>query len=877
MIFISRKIYEIAFELAGKLNSSFSSSFVAATKDMKKLDEKIRALNTTKDKVTRFRALKSEISETERRFDDAQAEVKRLAEEIRSTDRPTRELERSFERAKKQAGALKDKLGKQRSELHSLRGSLSRAGVSTRDLARDNARLTKEIDKATAAQRKLVKLYNAIEKNEAAKANKRGELFDTVALTAAVAAPVNVAMNFESAMADVRKVVDFEAPGQFKAMSKDILDLSTKIPVAADGLAQIVAAGGQAGIERENLTKFAEDAAKMAVAFDITADEAGQKMATWRTTFRLTQEQVVGLSDQINHLSNNTAVTAPRLSEIVSRVGSLGGLAGLTAGEVAALGAAMPHVEPEVASTGLKKLFTTLTAGEAATKAQSEALAALGFDTTELAKRMQTDAKGALTDFLRAIQKLPEEERLSYFKEILGEEGLVALGPLTKNIDLIENNLKMIGDAANYAGSMEEEFASRSETTSNSLQLLRNSVSKAGITVGSVLLPPLAGMAQKMATAANIATDFAEEHPALTKAIIYSTTAVIGLKIASVGLGYGWSLLKGSGLSLLSTIQKVTSGQAKQNVMMTAGKAKALGMAGATKTWALAQRALNLALRMNPIGLVITAIGALVIAGIALYKNWDTAREKASQMWATISDAFKEGVNLAIGWINALIEKINLIPGININAIGKLHTSKQEVSPMAQRGAQLSTSESVMKTKGITPHAEGGVLNKPHLGLVAEAGPEVIIPLTKRNRALELWYKTGQLLGITNQNITTNTVGNSYTSITGNKYKSNRVTNLLKKNGITLHAEGGVFGRISNNSIASSFSFKSFLADFARSFSIAGGARDGLSIKIGKVVFAPVVKGANVDEIMAELEAQKRSFMKDFKDMLHQQGRLAYD
>ena len=52
-----------------------------------------------------------------------------------------------------------------------------------------------------------------------------------------------------------------------------------------------------------------------------------------------------------------------------------------------------------------------------------------------------------------------------------------------------------------------------------------------------------------------------------------------------------------------------------------------------------------------------------------------------------------------------------------------------------------------------TPHAEGGLMTKPHLGLVGEAGPEMIIPLSqsRRNRALGLWRETGQMLGMSDR------------------------------------------------------------------------------------------------------------------------------
>lgn len=54
------------------------------------------------------------------------------------------------------------------------------------------------------------------------------------------------------------------------------------------------------------------------------------------------------------------------------------------------------------------------------------------------------------------------------------------------------------------------------------------------------------------------------------------------------------------------------------------------------------------------------------------------------------------------------------------------------------------------KGKQATAYANGGYINRPHLGLVGEAGPEMIIPLSqsKRARALSLYEQTGKALGV---------------------------------------------------------------------------------------------------------------------------------
>ncbi|ENM3334427.1 phage tail tape measure protein, partial [Salmonella enterica subsp. enterica serovar Anatum] len=147
------------------------------------------------------------------------------------------------------------------------------------------------------------------------------------AVLGALALPVNAAIGFESKMADIRKVVDgLDDKKAFAQMSDDILTLSTQLPMAAEGIAEIVAAGGQAGIARGDLMQFANDAVKMGGAFDTTAEESGQMMAQWRTAFRLTQEDVVVLADKINYLGNTGPANAKKISDIVTRIGPLGGV-----------------------------------------------------------------------------------------------------------------------------------------------------------------------------------------------------------------------------------------------------------------------------------------------------------------------------------------------------------------------------------------------------------------------------------------------------------------------------------------------------------------------------------------------------------------------
>ena len=181
-----------------------------------------------------------------------------------------------------------------------------------------------------------------------------------LALAAPIGLATRAAIEFESAFADVKKVVEFTPALGPEVLQQQLIALSRQIPRSAAELTQIAAAAGQAGIALEELAGFTEDAAKVAVAFDISAQEAGDTLAKLRNIFGMTQPQVVQLADAVNHLSNNMAATAPQILEVLKRIGGTGQLVGLTAQQMAALGAAMlaTGTRPEVVATGLQPSST---------------------------------------------------------------------------------------------------------------------------------------------------------------------------------------------------------------------------------------------------------------------------------------------------------------------------------------------------------------------------------------------------------------------------------------------------------------------------------------------------------------------------------------
>lgn len=406
----------------------------------------------------------------------------------------------------------------------------------------------------------------------------------------AMAAPfvmgVKAAIGFESAMADVKKVVNFNTPQQFKDMSQDVRNLSKELPMSAEGIAAIVAAGGQSGIAREELNAFAQDAVKMGIAFDTTAEESGSMMAKWRTAFKLNQTEVVVLADKINELGNTGAASVGQISKIVTAIGPLGEIAGLNAGQIAAMASSLAGVgiAEDVAATGMKNFALTLTAGTAATKSQKQALKALRLDSAAIAKGMSVDSEGTINKVLKSIAKVEKSKQAAVLTQLFGKESVGAIAPLLTNMDTLQKNFALVNDEQKYGRSMQKEYASRSATTANALQLMQNRVTDLGISVGSALLPPLNEFLAVVGPIISQVSDLAAANPVLIQTL--------------VGAAVGFTALR----------------------LVTLSATVAMGLMNAVAT-------------MSPIGLVVRGIA--IAAGL-LMANWSTVAPYFQAIWEKI-------------------------------------------------------------------------------------------------------------------------------------------------------------------------------------------------------------------------------------------------
>ena len=583
-------------------------------------------------------------------------------------------------------GSTTSQLGKIGSEINRVKKNQAMLGESIRTFGSmgknvDNLRaryssVTNELNRLTKAQEKLNRVEQLRQKNASARGAAATVLGGTVAASAAMVVPVKLAIDFESSMADVKKVFS-GTDSQFKAINTEILKMSTTLPMAAKDIATIVASGAQSGIAAGELTKFAETAVKMGVAFDIGAEESGQAMAEMRTAFKMSQDEVTSLADKINFLGNNTPAAAKGIMEIVQRIGPLGEVGGFASGSIAALGATIRGmgVAEEVAATGIKNMMLALVAGESATKSQKAAYKDLGLDSEKVAKDMQINAEATTLNVLKQVSKLDKYKQGAILKDLFGSESLGSIAPLLTNMSALEKNLNGVSQANKNAwnNSMQKEYEARANTTANKLQLLKNNVSGLGITIGTALLPMVSSVAEKLSTVIASVTDWAQKNPVLASTltkVAVGTVAVVG-GIAAVALGVttiiGPIALAISSFSVLGSSSGVAITMLGKMIAPIKAIGTVFGLVGKT-------------MLANPMILAITAIVA-VVAGAAylIYKNWEPIKAFFSDLWSgvqstissswngiksTLSEAWggiKEVFNTGINFIKDIIKSVDTV------------------------------------------------------------------------------------------------------------------------------------------------------------------------------------------------------------------------
>ncbi|EPS7807375.1 phage tail tape measure protein [Escherichia coli] len=192
------------------------------------------------------------------------------------------------------------------------------------------------------------------------------------------------------------------------------------------------------------------------------------------------------------------------------------------------------------------------------------------------------------------------------------------------------------------------------------------------ITLGDQLAPSFISLTQELIPVIQGAKHWVATHPQFVSGAFKLISALLAIKIATIGLKLGLNLLispfvnvwktavllrtnwlrltlalgEGGKLRWLVTgFGAVARGVRTLGGVLSGGLVRGIMIAGRAVLW------IGRALMMNPIGLVITAVAA---AAYLIYRNWGAVSGWFKQRWADIQEAFNGGIagtgKLLINW-----------------------------------------------------------------------------------------------------------------------------------------------------------------------------------------------------------------------------------
>ena len=273
----------------------------------------------------------------------------------------------------------------------------------------------------------------------------------------------------------------------YSDMENYVQRLSMDIPRTTEQLTTMSAALGQSGkdVTEQTQTGILRDTAVAATAMDLDDQTAGDYMAKWEASFtkrdadgnkvNYSHDDVMRLMNQINYLGANNATTAAEIASSVNKSASIGQLAGVDPSTTAAIATAMQAtgVDTERTGTTISRIYTNISKGSSATKAQKEMWEELGFTATGVASSMQKDGTGTLMKVFGAINQLPDERKIAALNTLFNQWAVEGGAKVTNNLDLLMKTLSEVSDESAYSGSMEREFAINTGTE-ESLRTMRD-------------------------------------------------------------------------------------------------------------------------------------------------------------------------------------------------------------------------------------------------------------------------------------------------------------------------------------------------------------------------------------------------------------------
>lgn len=423
-------------------------------------------------------------------------------------------------------------------------------------------------------------------------------------------------------------------------------------------LTELAAAGGQLGIQTENIVEFTETMAQLGSATNLVGEEGAQTLARFMNVTGTSQGDIDRLGSAIVDLGNNYATTEAEIAQMALRLGATASVVGFSTQDILAYSTALSSmgVEAEAGGSAVSRIIMDIQSAVSSGGQSLQRFAKTSGKTSkEFAEQWKTDASGAFKDFIKGLSQ--SEDIIGTLAD-LGFNNIRDIQALQRfasasGIELLTSALERSNTAWQENTALQTEFDAKADTTASKIQIVKNNLVEVGRSMGEVMLPTIADATSGIA-------NFAQ---GLAKMDEGSKKTAVGVAATVVGVG---------------ALSKVTAGGVKAvgNFVEGIGKVRAAFSVGGV----FAKAAPLMTTLGHTILPVAAALGAAAIAIEVIDKNFNFPKEMDKY-----ADGVKNAADNLVKYNNlaAEVQELKLVISSPDSSTEQIETAKSRLQEIA--------------------------------------------------------------------------------------------------------------------------------------------------------------------------------------------------
>lgn len=555
-----------------------------------------------------------------------------------------------------------------------------RYGVTLENASAKHKAFAASADHATQSLARL----QAAEQRKSVREEAKSSLIGTVGATAAVAAPVKVAMDEEHRLRAIGNIADLSAQ-QVTELGQSMRRVGADVNQTTDAMMEAYNVLLGKGLDSGRSTAVLEPIGKTATAAQASIEDLSVTTYALLDNLKLAENQVPKAMDMLAQAGKEGSFELKDMAKFFPQLTAQAATLGMQGTEaVATLGSALQVAmkgagSPEEAANNLKNFLQKMTSPDTVKNFKEE----FGVNLETSMKAAMARGENPVEYMVGLIGKLTKGDKFR-IGELFGDMQVGNfLAPMLQNM---EEYRQIKERTLGASGVVDTDFANMMTTGTERTKSATIALTRLGSTLGMVLMPAVVAVADGLGSMVSVVADLAQRYPNFTTVIAFAAAGLVGFKVAVLAARIGGTLLM-DGVSLVTgafralrpsviaanasmlwsrtvAIASAVAHGVWQGALL-AGRGVMLGWAAVSKVVTAAQWLWNAALTANPIGLVITAVAALAGAAYLIYENWEPIKVWFADLWDSIAnfcsaamDKVLSMVKAPLGYIESTFDKV---------------------------------------------------------------------------------------------------------------------------------------------------------------------------------------------------------------------------